>query len=471
MTGITAAAAAAAAAAGGSKQGSAEAGPTLRQKLVSKLASLLRWVLRVIIASRLPIVSTLLAPKLLRYLGDSAASSSSSSASSAVVAGGDTANSSATNGAISANVYRPVERSASESVVTMTELVLLQHSDGRGYARGGQVLAWIDIAAGLSAKKHAINPCVTRSLDMVHFIHPIPVGDLLILKAMVNRSWRTSMEVGVRVETESMTTGERKFCCQAYLTFVALSPQSGGKNTTEVPKVIVVTMGEKHRYEMAEARRAERLAHAKDKNQYQPEIMDIIRDRHRRMQPRVTWGLRELGLLPDSVDPEHLLSEARRDNLDTVNEESSETASAISSDSSTQLAALGMSQSQPASRARTPSTGSTKRVNRPRRNTIDLANEIGRDIAASYSEVVELVLPQHANSLQITFGGQVMEWMEQCAFAAAARHCRSYMVTASIDSLQFYRPTHVGDIITIRAVVSRTFRASIEVYVTVEAEN
>jgi len=92
-------------------------------------------------------------------------------------------------------------------------------------------------------------------------------------------------------------------------------------------------------------------------------------------------------------------------------------------------------------------------------------------ISESFAEVVETVLPQHANTLQITFGGQIMKWMEHCCFVSASRHSRRFLLLASIDSLQFFKPTYVGDCITIRSIISCTFHSSMEVYVSVEAVN
>ncbi|CAG8812381.1 2197_t:CDS:2, partial [Gigaspora rosea] len=88
----------------------------------------------------------------------------------------------------------PNERPAKLSRFTTTNIALPSHADSRGLVPGGVVLSWIDLAAGTSAKKHAVYPCVTRSVDAVHFMHPIRVGDLIIIVSSVNKSWNTSME-------------------------------------------------------------------------------------------------------------------------------------------------------------------------------------------------------------------------------------------------------------------------------------
>lgn len=109
----------------------------------------------------------------------------------------------------------------------VAEIVLPSHADSQGICFGGQILSWIDICAGIAAKKLARGPCVTASVDSVQFLKPSRLGDVIIISAMVNRTFTTSMEIGVRVETESMKTGNRKYCCSAYLTFVSID--AGGK--------------------------------------------------------------------------------------------------------------------------------------------------------------------------------------------------------------------------------------------------
>jgi acyl-CoA thioesterase 11 len=74
-------------------------------------------------------------------------------------------------------------------------------------------MSWIDICAGIAAKTHTEQPCVTASVDAIHFLNPIFVGDVVIVKAAVNKAWRTSMEIGVRVEAEHLHTGEKRYCC------------------------------------------------------------------------------------------------------------------------------------------------------------------------------------------------------------------------------------------------------------------
>ncbi len=95
--------------------------------------------------------------------------------------------------------------------------------DPAGVCYAGIVLSWIDVAAGLAAKTLARGPVVTASVDAVHFLRPARLGAVTITAAQVNRVFRSSAEVGVRVEEEAMDTGERVHCCSAYLTFVSVA--------------------------------------------------------------------------------------------------------------------------------------------------------------------------------------------------------------------------------------------------------
>lgn len=98
--------------------------------------------------------------------------------------------------------------------VVMTQLVSPAESAGMNICSGGTVLSWIDICAGLAAKTLARGPVVTASVDAVHFLRPCHVGSVVIIAAMVNRTFKSSMEVGVRVEEECIRTGARHHCCR-----------------------------------------------------------------------------------------------------------------------------------------------------------------------------------------------------------------------------------------------------------------
>lgn len=127
-------------------------------------------------------------------------------------------------------------KTASESRVSITELMLPSHSNFGGKIHGGHILNLMDQIAFACASKHSQHYCVTASVNRVDFLHPVEVGELVTLKASINYTGRTSMVVGVRVESEDITTGTKRHCNSSYLTMVA--KDSEGKNIL-VPGLIV----------------------------------------------------------------------------------------------------------------------------------------------------------------------------------------------------------------------------------------
>jgi acyl-CoA hydrolase len=144
-----------------------------------------------------------------------------------------------------------------ESVSEYAELALPNDANGLGNLLGGKVMHLVDLAAAMAAMRHARMPVVTASVDSMHFLHPVHISELMILRSSVNRVFRSSMEVGVKVETENLMTGARVHTCSAYLTFVALG---GDRQATPIPPVIPETEEEKRRYREAGERREYRLA-------------------------------------------------------------------------------------------------------------------------------------------------------------------------------------------------------------------
>jgi len=148
-----------------------------------------------------------------------------------------------------------------ESNVEMVELVLPNDTNQLGNLLGGRLMHWIDIAAAVAATRHSNHVCVTAAVDELSFLHPIRLGELVILKASVNRAFTTSMEVGVKVYSENPLTGERRHSNSAYLTFVSID--QSGLPIKAVP-VIPGTSEEKRRYEQGLVRREQRLRHREE---------------------------------------------------------------------------------------------------------------------------------------------------------------------------------------------------------------
>jgi acyl-CoA hydrolase len=142
----------------------------------------------------------------------------------------------------------------------MTELVLPQHANSVGTAFGGSVMGWVDICGAISAQRHSGKVVVTASVDALDFHAPIRVGDLVCLEGRVNAAFRSSIEVGVRVEREDRSTRERMLCVEAFLTFVAVDED--GCPTT-VPPVLTTSDEERDREAGAKKRRQARLEHRK----------------------------------------------------------------------------------------------------------------------------------------------------------------------------------------------------------------
>ncbi len=147
-------------------------------------------------------------------------------------------------------------KTVSSSIITMTELVLPQHTNQLGNLLGGQLMHWIDICAALASSKHAAKICVTASVDNIDFHYPIKLGDVVTIVASVNRVFNSSMEVGVSVCAENHTKGNKHHTNSAYLTFVGLNAE--GKPVKSEP-IIPKTNDEKRRYDEALKRRELRL--------------------------------------------------------------------------------------------------------------------------------------------------------------------------------------------------------------------
>lgn len=154
-------------------------------------------------------------------------------------------------------------KKVSESTITMTELVLPNHTNQLGNLLGGQLMHWIDICAALAGAKHNQRVCVTASVDRIDFHHPIKLGDAVSLVASVNRVFTTSMEIGVKVYADSFKEGTRIHTNTAYLTFVAVDNE--GKPTKAI-EIIPESEDEKRRYEEALIRRENRLKSRIKKN-------------------------------------------------------------------------------------------------------------------------------------------------------------------------------------------------------------
>jgi len=147
-------------------------------------------------------------------------------------------------------------RHSRESETVMSELMEPHHANIMGNVFGGVILSLADRVAAVSAIRHSRRQCVTVSVDKVDFREPIHVGELITAMARVNFAGRTSMEVGVKIIAEIVTTGEKRHTNSCYLTYVALDDDG---SPVEVPPVVPETADEKRRYDRAAQRRANRV--------------------------------------------------------------------------------------------------------------------------------------------------------------------------------------------------------------------
>lgn len=149
-------------------------------------------------------------------------------------------------------------KTVKSSQVEMIELVLPNDTNVLGNLLGGRLMHWIDIAAALAAARHCNSIAVTAAVDNLVFHHPIKLGNIIRLKASVNRAFNTSMEVGVRVEIEDIKSGEISHSNSAYLTFVNIDAATN--KPVIVGEITPETEVEKRRFEQALRRRNQRLS-------------------------------------------------------------------------------------------------------------------------------------------------------------------------------------------------------------------
>ena len=138
----------------------------------------------------------------------------------------------------------------------MVQVVLPNDTNPLGFILGGTVMHLIDIAGAIACHRHTRSLLVTAAVDDLQFLHPIKVGDLIILKSRVTCTFNTSLEVQVDVYSEETLTGRRLLTSRAFLTFVAISRDG---DRIPVPPLLVETEEERRTCEEAHVRRAERL--------------------------------------------------------------------------------------------------------------------------------------------------------------------------------------------------------------------
>ena len=162
------------------------------------------------------------------------------------------------------SVIQPDTKTPRGAACVMTEIVLPSDSNALGTAFGGRVMQWIDLCAAVACQRHCRRRVVTASMDDLHFVAPIKLGMVVELRSRVNAVFKTSMEAGVRIESEDPVTGERAHVCTAYLTFVA---QDQDGRPVAVPPLVLETADDRRRDADARVRRGIRLEKARVKRE------------------------------------------------------------------------------------------------------------------------------------------------------------------------------------------------------------
>src|ERR1043165_9081286 len=155
-----------------------------------------------------------------------------------------------------------IAKRPADSATEMVQVVLPNDANPLGFILGGTVMHLIDIAGAIAGHRHTRSLLVTAAVDGLQFLHPIKVGDLIILKSRVTCTFQTSLEVQVDVFSEETLTGRRQLTSRAFLTFVAID-RDGAK--VHIPPLLVETEEERRVCEEAQARRAERLKRRGDR--------------------------------------------------------------------------------------------------------------------------------------------------------------------------------------------------------------
>jgi acyl-CoA hydrolase len=145
-----------------------------------------------------------------------------------------------------------LKRTVAESQSERSEIIFPADANALGNLFGGRLMQYIDLVGAMAASRHARAICITASMDHLDFVAPVHVGNLLILKASVNRAFRTSMEVGVKAMVEDVREQKLRHVSSAYLTYVAVD-QTG--KSLVVPQLICETENQRRRYEDAGRRR------------------------------------------------------------------------------------------------------------------------------------------------------------------------------------------------------------------------
>lgn len=175
-------------------------------------------------------------------------------------------------------------KTVKSSKVTISELMLPSHSNFSGKIHGGYILSLMDQIAFACASKFSGHYCVTASVDTVDFLNPIEIGELVTMKASVNYVGKSSMVVGIRVDSEDIRTGKVKHCNSSYFTMVAKDEDG---NNVAVPGLQLSDCNEVRRFFKSVKRiatRKERMAHEEAFDHKSPEVQSMLKSYNVRVE-------------------------------------------------------------------------------------------------------------------------------------------------------------------------------------------
>lgn len=166
---------------------------------------------------------------------------------------------------------KPEMRTVASTQSEMNEIVLPNDTNLLGHLLGGRLMHFIDMTGALAAYRHARTNVVTAAMDHIDFVRPVCLGDVVTLKASVNRAFRSSMEVGVKAWAEHTRTGAVEHVASAYLVFVAIDPEG---HPVRIPELMPETAEQQRRFADALRRREHRESEAARRKKEASEISD-----------------------------------------------------------------------------------------------------------------------------------------------------------------------------------------------------
>lgn len=360
----------------------------------------------------------------------------------------------------------------------------------------------LDVAAGIVAAKHAGSPCVTISADRVLFLQELRVGDVVHLSSAVNRSWGSSCEIGVRVMRESpdMPPGVQSYCCHAYFTFVAKPVPNPPPSTLarlshalgittlppatrkfQLPELVPSSTLETKRFLLAGRRRAHRLQRAKQNDallsSMRDEVLRIEKEVHASERVREEEHVSSDAIL--ALQTEVMVEAYMRQDPD-VKVVGNEIVAEIEGF----MDPVRLSRDLVEKASREKGLGGYRRLSVPETDSFaaNTPATLQAKRLADLESPLELkdtlvlglwiVRPQHANSKHVLFGGCLMRWAEEMAAMCSRRVLpTASWSSASIDALTFRSAVLPGEVVYIRAVVTKVWDSSIEVFIVAQAED